>query len=196
MDPFSQAGLLIIKTVFHLYLLAVLLRFLLQVARADFYNPITQFCVKATTPALKPFRKLIPGFGGFDVASLVLAIVIQFIGIYASLAVTGYIAATTPIDVLLAAALGTLGFIINIYFWGMIIAIIASFIAQGSYHPALVLVNQLVEPVMAPFRKIIPPMGGLDLSPLLVFLVINVIKIFLASVMAITGVAGQLAFGF
>lgn len=196
MDPFSQAGLLVIQTLFHLYLLAVLLRFLLQLARADFYNPITQFCVKITAPVLTPLRKIIPGFGGVDIASLILALIIHFIGLYLALIVTGYAGSTTPLLILFAAVLGNVGFILNIYFWGMIIAIIASFVAPASHHPALVLVNQLVEPVMAPLQRIIPPMGGLDFSPILLFLIINVLKIFLSGLLAPLGVAGQLVFGF
>lgn len=196
MDSFSQAGLLVIQTLFHLYLLAVLLRFLLQLARADFYNPITQFCVKITAPVLTPLRKVIPGFGGIDVASLVLAVIVHFIGLHLALMVTGYAGSTTPLITLLAAFLGTVGFILNIYFWGMIIAIIASFIAPMAHNPALMLVNQLVEPVMAPLQRIIPPMGGLDFSPILLFLIINVLKIFLSGLLASLGAAGQLVFGF
>ena len=91
MAPALQEALIfIIQTVFQLYLTVVLLRFLLQVARADFYNPISQFIVKATNPPLKPLRRIIPGFGGFDLASLVLALIVQLLAIWSLAALHGF----------------------------------------------------------------------------------------------------------
>ncbi len=172
---FAEIFNLVIDTLASLYLMVVLLRFIFQLSRADFYNPISQFVVKATNPLLIPLRRIVPGVGGVDIASLVLALLVQLVAIVAKVAVLGY-AVSNPIDIVLLSSVLVLGKIIQIYFWSLIIMIIASWVAPGSTHPALLLVNQITEPVMAPFRKIIPPMGGLDLSPIFAFLTLSVLE--------------------
>lgn len=177
---------LIIKSLFTLYLVVVILRFLLQLVRADFYNPLSQFIVKATTPPLRPLRRIIPGFGGVDIACVVLALLVQLLATSILLLVHGF-SLPSPILLLIWALLGCIGMTLQIYFFGILIYIIASWIAPGSYNPALLLVQQLIEPVMAPFRRIIPPLGGLDLSPIVVFLVLNILKIVVANFARSTG---------
>ncbi|MGO1232578.1 MAG: YggT family protein [Marinobacter sp.] len=160
------------------YMTVVLLRFLLQLARADFYNPITQFVVKATNPPLRPLRKIIPGWGGIDGASLVLAVIIQAITFFLILiALNGGIPSMNPLTLLVWAVLNVLGLIVKIYFWSVIAVVVVSWIAPQSGHPAIQLVAQLTEPVMSPVRKVMPSMGGLDLSPIIVFLILNVISV-------------------
>jgi len=171
----SQIFISTLQMISSFYITLVLLRFLLQLSRADFYNPISQFIVKATTPPLKPLRKIIPGWGGIDGASLVLAIIIQLITFLLILFAQQFFG-FNPITLIAWSAIKVLSLIIQIYYWSIIAAIILSWVAPGSYHPAVALVQQITEPVMRPFRKILPPMGGLDLSPILVFLVINVLK--------------------
>ena len=78
----NQLSILIISSAVKLFTILVLLRLLLQIAKADFYNPISQFIVKATNPLLKPLRRFIPGFWGFDFPSIVLAIIVQSLGIF------------------------------------------------------------------------------------------------------------------
>lgn len=168
---------LIINTLGGLYLTAIILRFLLQLARADFYNPISQALVRMTNPAIKPLRRLIPGFFGIDIASLVLAIVVKLLMILVLFFVqTGAINVNIALA-LLVATLSVFVTIFNIYFVAMIATIILSWVAPGSYHPAAVLIHQVVEPVMAPFRRLLPPMGGIDFSPMIAFLALNVVKI-------------------
>ncbi|MDX1598760.1 YggT family protein [uncultured Marinobacter sp.] len=160
------------------YMTIVLLRFLLQLARADFYNPISQFVVKATNPLLRPLRRVIPGWGGIDGAALVLAIVIQAIAFLLILVtLNGGMPSINPITLLVWAALNVLDLIVKIYFWSVIAVVVISWIAPGSHHPAIQLVAQITEPVMRPVRNVIPSMGGLDLSPIVVFLILNVISV-------------------
>lgn len=160
------------------YMTIVLLRFLLQLARADFYNPITQFVVKATNPPLHPLRRVIPVLGGVDGAALVLAVIIQAITFFLILvALSGGIPAINPLTLLVWAALNILGLIVKIYFWSVIAVVVVSWIAPQSGHPAIQLVAQITEPVMRPVRSIMPSMGGLDLSPIIVFLILNVISV-------------------
>jgi len=167
----GQAVNLIINSVGGLYLLAVLLRFLLQAVRADFYNPVTQVIVKATTVLLAPLRRIIPGWRGFDFASLVTALMILFAGF--NLPAIGTIVSW--------AFAGILSFLLNIYFYALVISIIASFIAPFSGNPALLIVQQILEPLYSRIRRILPPMGGLDLSPIFIFLAIEVLEVLLGS---------------
>ncbi len=158
------------------YLTIILLRFLLQLARADFYNPISQFAVKATNPLLIPLRRIIPGWGGIDGAALVLALIIQCL-VYLMILLATQSGMPNVLTLLAWSAVTLLGLVVKIYFWSLIAVIIISWVSPGSYHPAIQLLHQLTEPVMKPFRKILPPIGGLDLSPILVFLILNVISI-------------------
>ncbi len=184
MSPMSQVGLLLINSIGSLILLIIFLRFLLQLVRADFYNPLSQMIVKFTNPMLIPLRRIIPGFGGLDVASLVLAFAAQYLLIMLILVVAGYGLNLPWVMMLGWSAVGLLKLVLNIYFWGMLIMVIASWVAPNSYNPALILINQLLEPVVAPVRRIMPDMGGLDLSPLIVLLGIQVLEILLLSPMA------------
>ena len=184
----------LIQTLLSLYLLAMLLRFLLQLARADFYNPICQFLVKVTNPLVIPLRRVIPGFAGLDMASLVLALLLQLAGIVALLLINGL--GLPNILLLLAwSALGVVGLLVNIYFFALLAMIILSWIAPGSRHPAIYLLFQITEPVMAPFRKVLPAMGGMDFSPILVFILINVIQIALRHMAAGIGLHPALVIG-
>jgi len=194
MGALTDIGSLVINTLFFLYIAAVLLRMLLQLAKADFYNPLSQFLVKATKPALQPLRRLIPGFFGIDFAAIVLALIIQIIGIVLLLQLYG-VGMINPIQILLWAVIGCINIVISIYFVAIIASIIVSWVAPGSYNPLVLLLHQLTEPVMAPFRKLLPSMGGLDLSPILVFLVINVIQILVKHMGAAVGMAPGLVIG-
>lgn len=172
---FAEIFNLVIDTLSSLYVMIVLMRFILQLSRADFYNPISQFVVKATNPLLIPLRRLVPGIAGIDLASLVLAIIVQSVALGLKVAVLGY-AIDNPVNILLLAAVLVASVMIKIYFWSLIIMIVASWIAPGSGHPALLLINQICEPLMKPFRSILPAMGGLDLSPILAFLALQVLE--------------------
>jgi YggT family protein len=178
MGAMVEVAAYLVNTVMSLYLIVVLLRVLLQVARADFYNPICQFVVKATDPLVRPMRRLIPSLAGLDLATLLLALVIQFVTINLLYIILGGIF-PNALSALVWSLLGIAATIVKIYFFAILASIIFSWIAPASQHPALVLLHQLNEPVMAPVRKILPPMGGLDLSPILVFIMINILDILL-----------------
>ncbi len=178
MDPLAQIATLVIQTVASIYMFFVVIRFMLQLARADFYNPISQAVVKATNPVLIPLRKVIPGLFGVDMASLVLAVLVGFVAIELN-ALALQQAIVNPVEALFWAIIGVFKLITMIIFIGLIITIIVSWVAPYSNHPALSLVNQLMEPVRVPFAKLIPPMGGLDLSPIFIFLTVQVIWVLL-----------------
>lgn len=194
MGALAEIAIYILQTILSLYLLAILLRFLLQVVKADFYNPISQFLVRVTNPPLKPLRKIIPGIGGLDMAALVLALAIQMLAIVISLLIYGM----SPPNIFLLlvwSLLGLAGMLINFYFFALIVTIILSWIAPGSYNPAVALLYKVTEPIMGPFRRILPPMGGLDLSPILVFLAINILQIILRHAAGSVGLHPALVLG-
>lgn len=194
-DALVEIARLLINTLGGLYLTAIILRFLLQLARADFYNPLSQALVRITNPAIKPLRRIIPGFFGIDIASLVLAIAVKFLMIIALFIVqTG----STHFNIILAVLVALLSVLVtmfNIYFVAMIATIILSWIAPGSYHPAAVLIHQVVEPVMGPFRRLLPPMGGIDFSPMIAFLALNVVKILFSGLAVQMGLHPQTFLG-
>ncbi len=164
----------VIGTLFDLYILAVLLRLILQQVRADFYNPVSQFLVKVTQPVLRPLRRVIPGMGGIDWAAVVLIIALQFIAlIVLSLIRFGEM---LPLDYLVVRTVYELvELILNVYLFAIIIQAILSWVQPG-YNPATALLESITYPVLRPFRSVIPPIGGLDLSPLVAILAIQVLK--------------------
>lgn len=195
MDVASDVGVFLVRSVLMLFLMIVMIRVLLQVARADFYNPISQGIVKITNPLLLPLRRIVPGFGGIDIAGIVLALLIQIIAIIALFSLNGF--GFPPVANMIAwAGLGLIALILDIYWVTVLIGIVASFIAPQNHHPALLLLRQFTEPVLVPFRKLLPPMGGLDLSPILFFLSLGVAEILLINAAKSVGVPGSLVLGF
>jgi YggT family protein len=168
----------LLQTLLSLYMLAMLLRFLLQWARADFYNPLSQFLVKVTNPLVVPLRRLVPGLGGLDLATLLLVVLLQALGITAMLLLNG-LGLPNLLLLLVWSLLGVAGLLINVYFFAVLAVIILSWVAPGTGHPAVTLLYQLTEPVMAPLRRLLPATGGFDLSPILLFIGINVLQILL-----------------
>ena len=196
MSPFSQAGILLVNSIGSLVLLVFIMRFLLQLVRADFYNPISQFVVRFSNPLLIPLRRVIPGFGGLDIASLVLAYSSQLILMALILVIVGQ-PGLPWMNLVIWAGVGLLSLLVNIYFWGMIIMVIASWVAPNSYNPALILVNQILEPLIRPVRQRMPDLGGMDLSPIVVFLIIQMFEILVLNPLAaLTGMPRGLAIGF
>jgi len=194
MAAMNEIIVYLLQTLISLYLVAMLLRFLLQLVRADFYNPISQFLVKVTNPLVIPMRRLIPGLGGLDLSSLLLAVLLQLAGIILLLLING-LGLPGVFTLLVWSLLGVLGLLVNIYFFALLGMIILSWVAAGSRHPAIYLLYQITEPVMAPFRKVLPAMGGLDFSPILVFILINIIQIALRHMAQAAGLHPALVLG-
>lgn len=177
MNP-QGALLFLIDLVFSIYVFIVLTRFVLQLARADFYNPISQFVLRATNPLLVPLRRIIPGWRGLDIASLVLVVIliIAKVLILFALQYGGLPSDLAP--QLLVYTLRTLASLLLDYvFWAVLIRVILSWVAPDPSNPVVRVVVQITEPIMAPCRRLLPAMGGLDLSPLIVLLGVEVLKI-------------------
>ena len=159
----------LVVTLFDLYIMVILLRFLLQLFRADFYNPLSQFIVKATDPVLKQLRKVIPGIGGIDVSSLLFAYIVSFLKyciLY--LLFVGMLPGIGRVFILSLADL--LNQSVELLFWMILIRSLMSWINPSMNNPVMAVIYQLTEPLMAPVRRVIPSMGGLDLSPIVLLL--------------------------
>ena len=178
MSGLAEAFIYIVQTLGSLYLLIVLLRFVLQLVRADFYNPLSQFTVKATQPLLMPLRRIIPGFGGLDLASLILAVLVQLLLMVVIILVAGANPASFGLQLLVWAIIAVTSLLLKIFFFAMIISVILSWVAPGSYNPGAQLVNQICEPLLAPFRKLLPNLGGLDISPIFAFMALHLLDRF------------------
>lgn len=174
---FTNPVIFLVQTAFSLYILAVMLRFLLQWVRADFYNPITQFLVKVTNPPLVPLRRILPGLGGVDLASIVLMLALAVLQVLAVYAIRGFVPG--PVMLLSNGLAQLIELFLNIFLVTILIQVVLSWIAPNQFNPATILIHQLNEPLLRPLRRAIPAMGGLDLSPLVALLVIQLSKMIL-----------------
>ncbi len=164
----------LINTLFGLYILVVMLRFLLQWVRADFYNPISQFLVKATNPLLIPLRRVIPSLAGADMAAVVLMLALQMLDLTLILLLKGAAIGLGSLFIVSIAEL--LSLLINVFIFSILIIVIISWINPGAYNPATNLLTSLTEPLLRPARRLIPPISGIDLSPLVVLIGLQVLK--------------------
>jgi YggT family protein len=165
---FTDPLVFLVKTLFGLYITVVVIRFLLQWARADFYNPVSQFVVKLTSPVLRPLRKMIPGYRGLDTASVVLAWLLKA----AELAILTLLLGLdrNPLGALAWALPALVGLIISIFLFAVLIRVILSWVNPDPYNPAVDLLTRLTDPIMRPAQRLIPPVSGIDLSPMVVMI--------------------------
>jgi YggT family protein len=177
-DNVTQALVFIVNAVAQLYLFVLLLRILLPWLGADYRNPITQAILKITSPVVVPLRRIIPPVGRVDTATLLVAFIIQYLLILLILLIfgrtadVGTIALTAVVDLVLL--------LLRLFVFAIIIRVILSWISPGGYNPALAIIHALTDRVLLPFRRIIPPLGGLDLSPLVAIILITAVTIVVA----------------
>ena len=166
----------VINTLLGLYTAAVLLRFLMQQMRADFYNPLAQAVVKVTNPLLLPLRRVIPAWGKMDMAAIVLMVAVQFVNVLLVM-----LAASMPYTwgyLIYSTILKLIFILVNLYFFSILLEALMSWLGQGR-GPLDGLLRPLNAPLLRPARRILPPTSGLDFSPLLVMLVLQVINLLL-----------------
>jgi YggT family protein len=175
----GNAATFLIETLFGLYILIVMLRFLLQWVRADFYNPISQFIVKVTQPPLRPLRQITPGIAGVDFASVALMLILKFIELWLITRILNISPSIAGISMLSFAEL--LGLLINVFVFSILIQVIISWVNPGVYNPVTSLLHSLNEPLLAPARRLIPPISGLDLSPIAVIIGLQLVSMLLVA---------------
>ncbi|MCK9489703.1 MAG: YggT family protein [Xanthomonadales bacterium] len=185
MNYLGNAGQLLIDTVFGLAMLTVLLRILMQGARADFYNPICQFIHRLTQPVIAPLRRFVPPLGRIDSAAVLVLLALSWLRYLVLKATVGgtvmpfiNIGSAGPMALLVAAIAHILALLAMLWFWLLLISIVLSWIQPANRSPAIPLVFQLTEPLLAPFRRLLPQMG-LDLSPLFAFIGIQLARLLL-----------------
>jgi YggT family protein len=172
-----EAVIYLLRFVFDALLMLLIVRFWLQWVKADFYNPLSQFVVKITNPLVIPLRKIIPGFGGLDLATLLLAYVVATLKFVALASISGESLGLLAFYIGLLVLIKQAGLML---FFIMIIIAIMSWVMQG-YNPTMMVLQQLTDPFLRPIRSIIPNLGGLDISMIVAFLLMNVINILLSS---------------
>jgi len=174
---FSNPVIFLLQVLFGAYILVLMLRFVLQLVRADFYNPISQFIVKITTPVLRPLRRIIPGLAGVDLASIVLIWLLQALELGLIVTISGI--PLSPVMALAWAVPEMIGLLINIFLYAILIQVILSWVNPGGYNPATTIISNLTDPLLRPARRIIKPVGGLDLSPMAVIIGLYLLKMLL-----------------
>ena len=174
MNNLSDGGIFVVQALTGLIVLALNLRFLMQISRANYYNPIAQGLVKATNPLISPFRRFLPVLGPVDLANMMAALVCQTVGIILiMLLATGV--AFMPVY-LLWAVVAIIASVLNLYFFALLILVVSSWLAPYSANPALELVREITEPICAPVRRVIPALGGLDFSIIVIFIGLRLLE--------------------
>lgn len=172
----KEAGIFLIRILFDFYITVVFLRFIFQVFRADFYNPLSQAIVKITNPPIIPLRRIIPGFAGIDMACLLVLFLLQGIEIFLLYFIQS--SGVPKIEGVVVTALASLlSHAITIFSFSLFICIILSWIIPNGHHPMLLLLSQITSPLLRPIHRVLPPMGGFDLSPLVLLILFQLISI-------------------
>lgn len=174
----NNALTFLVATLIDLYLIIVLLRLWMQLTRADFYNPVSQFVYKATQPVIGPLRGVMPMIGTLDTASVLFAVVLGMLKITALVWLNGL--PMSPLVIVIQGIMTTIGSLLSMLFWVLIVRAILSWFSQG-YNPVEAMLHQITEPLLAPVRKVIPPIGGLDLSVLVVVIALQFLRILIGA---------------
>lgn len=173
----SDAGVFLVQVLFGFAVIIVLVRILLQIVRANFFNPVCQFIVKVTNPVLIPMKKIVPNWGRLDMAAVLLAWLLQMIelGLTVMLMGGGIAVAT----LLAYSFVQLIDLTVLIFMFVIFVKIILSWVSPYSDNPIQPVLFQLSEPILGPCRRVLPPMGGLDLSPMLALIALQLTRILL-----------------
>ena len=174
-----DAAVFIIKTLAQLYLLILLLRLLMPWVGASFHNPIAQAILKLTSPLVVPVRRILPPIGRLDTATFVVAFGVQYLTILSIAVILRWTPGIVPIAVTSLVNLIVLS--LNLFVFAIIIRVVLSWIGQGSYNPAVAIIHSLTDPLLRPFRRWIPSLGGIDLSPIFAIVLLSAASIFVSS---------------
>jgi YggT family protein len=170
---FADAGLFLVDTVLGLYLLIVLLRFLFQLVRADFYNPLSQFIVKASNPPLTRLHQLVPSLWGIDLGAIVLLLLLEGLRLVLTALMLGHAPRVSGVLILSIGEL--LKLTVYVVVFSIFVRAVLSWISNGTRNPMARLVTSFTEPLLAPARRLLPATGGLDLSPIIVFFILMLV---------------------
>lgn len=167
----QNALIFLVTTLADLYLLTFLLRFIIQWVRASYYNPLAQFVFKVTSPLVVPARRVLPSVGGLDTPTLAVLIVLEIVVTFVVLRLAG-VSLPVP-QLLLYSLLRLIALTLWFYTGALFVYVILSWFGDRGGNPMAELLGDLVEPLLRPVRRVLPPIGGLDLSPLIVILLLQ-----------------------
>ena len=183
----TDIGMTIVQPLFSLAMLLIAVRFLAQLCGVSGYNPISMTLRRVTNVIVLPLSRLLPSGNRFSPGALLALILIQVVFIALMLGLVGHLDAFNVLQALIWSALGAAGLLVSIIFYSVIAMIVVSFLAPQSSHPAVEFIWELTEPVMAPLRQVLPPMGGLDFSPIILFIALNVMRVSLGHMAVAVG---------
>lgn len=183
----ADIGMTIVQPLFSLAMLLIAVRFLAQLCGVSGYNPISMTLRRVTNVIVLPLSRLLPSGNRFSPGALLALILIQVAFIALMFGLVGQLDAFNVLQALIWSALGAAGLLVSIIFYSVIAMIVVSFLAPQSSHPAVEFIWELTEPVMAPLRQVLPPMGGLDFSPIILFIALNVIRVSLGHMAVAVG---------
>ena len=183
----TDIGMTIVQPLFSLAMLLIAVRFLAQLCGVNGYNPISMTLRRVTNVIVLPLSRLLPSGNRFSPGALLALILIQVAFIALMFGLVGQLDAFNVLQALIWSALGAAGLLVSIIFYSVIAMIVVSFLAPQSSHPAVEFIWELTEPVMAPLRQVLPPMGGLDFSPIILFIALNVIRVSLGHMAVAVG---------
>jgi YggT family protein len=180
MAPGALAALIfIINSFAQLYLLVLLLRLLMPWMGANYHNPISQAILKLTSPLVIPVRRLLPPVGKLDTATLVVAYGVQYLTILVIAVINRWSPGIVPIAV--TAGINLLLLLLRLFVFAVFLRVILSWVSPGSYNPAVAILDALTEPVLRPFRRMLPSFGGIDLSPVFAIIMLSAAAIFVSN---------------
>ena len=183
----TDIGMTIVQPLFSLAMLLIAVRFLAQLCGVSGYNPISMTLRRVTNVIVLPLSRLLPSGNRFSPGALLALMLIQVVFIALMFGLVGQLDAFNVLQALIWSALGAAGLLVSIIFYSVIAMIVVSFLAPQSSHPAVEFIWELTEPVMAPLRQVLPPMGGLDFSPIILFIALNVIRVSLGHMAVAVG---------
>ena len=186
-NALTDIGMTIVQPLFSLAMLLIAMRFLAQLCGVNGYNPISMTLRRVTNVIVLPLSRLLPSGNRFSPGALLALILIQVAFIALMFGLVGQLDAFNVLQALIWSALGAGGLLVSIIFYSVIAMIVVSFLAPQSSHPAVEFIWELTEPVMAPLRQVLPPMGGLDFSPIILFIALNVIRVSLGHMAVAVG---------
>lgn len=174
----QNALIFVLRTLFDLYILTFALRLLLQWAAVDKRNPLVQFILRVTNPLVIPLRRLLPPIGRVDTATVMVLVGLQLLATILMVQI-GCIGQPEVLPILLLALLNVIRLALSIFTWAIIIYVVLSWVSPGGYNPGAAFVAAIVEPILTPFRRLIPTIGGLDLSPLFALIAVQALSMLL-----------------
>ncbi len=186
MGHLANAGVLIVQALFGLVIGLFFFRLLMQGFRVDFRNPLSQFVYRATNPVLIPIQKALPVIGGWNLAALLITYLLTLVETWLIYWISG------PIPSLPGLLVISLAFLIQFaamaLFWIILVRVVLSFLSPDRHNPAVQILYKLTDPLMKPFQRLIPPIGGFDISPVFLMLTLQLVRLLIANPLLDVGI--------